>query len=106
MNIPLPSRLASEFNSVPLPQESIFSLAQAALILHWARLSDRIGRKKVILMGLSGVALSNLFFGFSKSLIWAIVSRTIMGALNGNVAVVTSLLSELSDKTNRALAFS
>src|ERR1700761_31146 len=89
--------------------DSIFAVCQLFTIFQWARLSgrqrihylcyclnrppssDRIGRKPVILIGLLGVALSTSLFGFSKSLLWTIFSRSLAGALSGNVAVVETV---------------
>lgn len=40
------------------PQESAFAFVQFFTVYYWAKLSDRIGRKPVILCGLLGVAFS------------------------------------------------
>ena len=50
-----------------LCQESLFYVAQAATILQWGRISDRIGRKPILLIGLMGSALSMLCFGLSRT---------------------------------------
>ena len=55
-------------------------------VLGWGRLSDRIGRKPVMLIGLTGVSISVAAFGMSQSFTAMIVSRCLGGALNGNVA--------------------
>ena len=57
------------------------------------------------MLGLAGVALSSALFGLSKSLPWAIISRSLAGALSGNVAVVQSVIGEITDETNQAAAF-
>lgn len=59
-----------------------------------------------MLIGLAGVACSLIGFGFSKSLFTAILSRSLAGALNGNAAVVKSLIGELTDISNNAKGFS
>ncbi|KAA1127810.1 hypothetical protein PGTUg99_004908 [Puccinia graminis f. sp. tritici] len=63
--------------------ESIFSLAQFSTIILWGKLSDRIGRKPVLLIGLLGVSISTLAFGFSSSFWTMIAARSIGGILNG-----------------------
>jgi MFS family permease len=43
-------------------------------VLHWSRISDRVGRKPVILTGLFGLSLSMYCFGLSKTF-WGLVLR-------------------------------
>ncbi|KAM0789009.1 hypothetical protein ACM66B_003077 [Microbotryomycetes sp. NB124-2] len=86
--------------------EGLFAFATFTTILTWGRLSDKIGRKPVLMIGLSGVAISTLAFGFSTTFAALIVSRTLGGALNGNVAVIKSMIGELTDSTTQARAFS
>ncbi|KAH7098684.1 MFS general substrate transporter [Auriculariales sp. MPI-PUGE-AT-0066] len=70
--------------------ESVFFVLQAACVLHWGRLSDRIGRRPVLMLGLCGVAASQICFGLASgrhgSFIAVIGARALAGALNGNVA--------------------
>jgi MFS family permease len=75
-------------------------------ILQWGRLSDRVGRKPVLMMGLFGVALSMASFGLSHSFLAIVASRALSGALNGNVGVLKSAIGEIADETNMARAFS
>ena len=72
----------------------------------FADVFSRLGRKPVLLIGLTGVTISIIAFGLSKSFTALIVSRCIGGALNGNVAVIKGTLGELTDETNQARAFS
>ncbi|KDQ14669.1 hypothetical protein BOTBODRAFT_55194 [Botryobasidium botryosum FD-172 SS1] len=80
--------------------DSIFALAQLPTIYRWGKFSDRIGRKPVLLMGLTGVALSSFCFGLSNSLITALIARSLAGALSGNSAIIQSMIGELTDETN------
>ena len=45
-------------------------------------------------------------FGLSHSFAWAICSRVLCGALNGNIGVAKSLMGEITDSTNQARGFS
>ncbi|THU83594.1 MFS general substrate transporter [Dendrothele bispora CBS 962.96] len=85
--------------------ESAFALVQFLFVYQWGALSDRVGRRVVALTGLGGVLISVLGFGLSKNLGMMIVTRCIAGAMNGNVAVVKSMLAEITDETNQARAF-
>lgn len=60
--------------SVAYPQVSLHYAAEAITVLQWSRLSDHIGRKPVLLLGLLGTVVSTICFGFSRSL-WALVLR-------------------------------
>ncbi|KAI6155625.1 major facilitator superfamily domain-containing protein [Pisolithus tinctorius] len=85
--------------------ESLFFVTQALTVLSWSRLSDHVGRKPVLLVGLMGLSMSNLCFGLSRTF-WALVaSRCIAGALNGNAGVMKSIIGEITDNTNMARAF-
>ena len=74
--------------------------------MFWGWISDRIGRRPVIVIGLLGNTITNLSFGVSHSLSWAIFSRLSCGLLNGNVAVAKSILGEITDSTNQSMGFS
>jgi MFS family permease len=62
---------------------SSFALAEFATGVLWGRISDRIGRKPVLLCGLAGTGLSMLAFGFAPSLPMALLARALGGLLNG-----------------------
>jgi MFS family permease len=62
---------------------SAFAFAEFSSGVVWGRLSDRIGRKPVLLTGLAGTALSMLIFGFAPNLPVALLARALGGLLNG-----------------------
>ncbi|KAG6836905.1 hypothetical protein H0H93_001492 [Arthromyces matolae] len=86
--------------------QSLFFLTQAFTVLHWSRTSDFIGRKPVLLMGLFGLSISMFCFGLSRTFWGLVLSRCLNGALNGNIGVMKSIMVELTDSTNIALAYS
>ncbi|KAG1785984.1 MFS general substrate transporter [Suillus plorans] len=86
--------------------ESLFFVTQALTVLRWSRLSDRIGRKPVLVVGLSGACLSILCFGLSTTFWSLVISRCVCGVLNGNIGVMKTMMGELTDSTNMAQAFS
>ncbi|KAF9881826.1 MFS multidrug transporter [Colletotrichum karsti] len=74
---------------------SAFTLAEFSTGVMWGRLSDKIGRKPVLLMGLAGTALSSLVFGFAPNLAVALIARALGGLLNGNIGVLQTTVAEL-----------
>ncbi|KAJ3574807.1 hypothetical protein NPX13_g4247 [Xylaria arbuscula] len=74
---------------------SAYAVAEALTAIGWGALSDRYGRKPVVLVGLGGVAISSLIFGLAKSYWVALLARFIGGALNGNVAVMQTMVAEM-----------
>lgn len=64
---------------------SSFALAEFSASVFWGRLSDRVGRKPVLLTGLAGTGISMLVFGFARNLPVALLARALGGILNGYV---------------------
>ncbi|GLB44889.1 putative major facilitator superfamily protein [Lyophyllum shimeji] len=80
--------------------QSLFYLTEAIGVLYWGRLSDRVGRKPIILLGLFGLSISSLLFGLSTTFGMLVLSRCLCGALNGNAGVIKTMITELTDTTN------
>lgn len=64
----------------------------------WGSISDRIGRKPILLLGLLGYALSSLLFGLSTELWMLFVSRALSGVLSS--ATTATSLAYISDNTS------
>jgi MFS family permease len=62
---------------------SAFALSEFVASIMWGRLSDRVGRKPILLLGLAGTGVSMLMFGFARSLPMALFARALGGILNG-----------------------
>jgi MFS family permease len=65
-----------------------FSVAQCLTAMMWVRASEKYGRKPVILVSLACTMSTTLLLGFSRSLTWAVIARTLGGAANGNVGII------------------
>ncbi|PLW32896.1 hypothetical protein PCANC_17105 [Puccinia coronata f. sp. avenae] len=85
--------------------ESLFALAEVSTGLFWGRLSDRIGRKPVLLSGLAGLSIAVMAFGLQRTFVGLVIARSLAGTMNGNIAVIKSSLADSTDDSNKARAF-
>ncbi|EGF99296.1 uncharacterized protein MELLADRAFT_94769 [Melampsora larici-populina 98AG31] len=83
--------------------EGLFAVAQLCTAMFWGRLSDRVGRKPEMLIGLFGMAISVIAFGLQKTYLGLIISRFIAGMMNGGLIFI---VAEITDPTNYADAVS
>ncbi|KAL2000301.1 hypothetical protein VTN02DRAFT_3291 [Thermoascus thermophilus] len=74
---------------------SSFTFAEFSTGMFWGRMSDRIGRKPVLVMGLVGTAISMVAFGFASTLPMAMIARALGGLLNGNIGVLQTMVAEI-----------
>lgn len=90
--------VVSQLNPRPFPiyvssdhimhrQESVFAAFQLISVYHWAKISDTIGRRPVILLGAIGMGLMTFLFGFSRSLTHMLVIRSLHGFFAGEPTV-------------------
>ncbi|MDC4253155.1 TCR/Tet family MFS transporter [Acinetobacter baumannii] len=68
-------------------------------------LSDRWGRRPVLLISLAGSAVNYLFLTFSHSLILLLVGRIIAGITSANMTVASTYIVDVSQENNRAKYF-
>ncbi|MCH8048577.1 MFS transporter [Patescibacteria group bacterium] len=76
-----------------------FALAQLLSSPFWGILSDRFGRKPIILLGLLGLSLSFLVFAFAANLAALFISRFVQGLFSG--AVMPSSRAYIADVTSK-----
>ncbi len=70
----------------------------------WGRLSDRIGRRPVMLMSLAGAAVSYLLFTLAGSYLALLVSRIVAGSIDASVGVGQAFLADRTKPEERAKA--
>jgi len=81
---------------------SAYALAQFLCAPLWGRLSDRIGRRPVMLFTIAGSACSLLLLGFVNSLLWLGAARLLSGAFAANVSVATAYVADVCPEHERA----
>lgn len=60
----------------------------------WGRVADKIGRKKVVLLGLTATSIASVVFGFSESYGGLVVARCLAGLMDGNIAILRTMITE------------
>lgn len=86
---------------------SIFAFCQVLTSFNWGKFADKNGRKPTLIIGLTGSIASLLLLGFAKNYYYALAARSLMGLLNGNVAVIRTMIGEVAtERKHQALAFS
>jgi MFS transporter, DHA1 family, tetracycline resistance protein len=68
-------------------------------------LSDRFGRRPVLLLSLSGVCANYLMLAWAPSLPWLFVGRLIAGATAANVSAATAYIADVTPPAQRAQRF-
>ncbi len=86
--------------------DSAFFVGGLSASILWTRLSDRWGRKPIIICGLTGALFAALAFGLSVNYPMAMTVRFFWGALDGNMGVVKTLMGDITHGGNQALAYS
>ena len=74
-----------------------YSMVQFFLSPIWGRISDRVGRKPVILLGLIGFGISFLLFGFATRL-WMLFAARLLGGLL-SAATLPTVMAYVADTT-------
>jgi len=83
---------------------SAFAFAQLVTSPFWGKLSDRYGRRPMILLGLIMSALSYALFGLAETVVVLLVSRLVQGAGAGTIGVVQAYVSDAAPPGDRTQA--
>ena len=81
---------------------SIYSLMQLLVAPILGRISDYVGRRPVILLGLFGSSLGYLLYGFAGTFTMLLVSRAIHGACAATISTAQAYVADTTDESGRA----
>src|SRR5580700_11130664 len=103
--IPLLPFYAVRFHASP--QEvtvlmAVFSLASMLTAPLWGRLSDRVGRRPVLMVSMAAAALAYLWMGFASALWMLFAARALAGACAGNIAAAQAYIADITKPEDRA----
>ena len=68
-------------------------------------ISDKVGRRPVLLVSLAGAVIDYVFMAFAPSLAWLFVGRAIAGVTGANMAVAQAYLADITPEAQRARRF-
>jgi DHA1 family tetracycline resistance protein-like MFS transporter len=84
---------------------TIFGLLQFLFMPALGALSDRIGRRPVLLYSMGGMCLNFLITAWAPSLAWLFVGRVIGGMSSASMSVAAAYASDISTHENRSKSF-
>lgn len=82
-----------------------YSLMQFLFGPALGNLSDRFGRRPIILVALAGLTIDYTIMGFSPNVAWLFVGHTIAGISGASVATATAYIADITPKAQRAQRF-
>ena len=83
---------------------SFFSILQFIFAPFWGAISDKRGRRGVLLLTVAGTAFGYLLWVVSGSFWLFLLSRIVTGGFSGNLSVATAAVADVTTRTERAKA--
>ena len=80
----------------------VYSLIQLFMAPFWGRLSDRVGRRPVLILGLVGSAISYVVFAYADSLALLFLSRILAGIGGSTIPVAEAFIADRTRPEQRA----
>lgn len=102
--LPLLPFYAQEFGATPFVIGLLVAMHPGMQLIFgpiWGRLSDRVGRRPILILGLVGSGISYLIFGLATNLGWLFASRIMAGIAGANVPVAQAYIADSTDAENR-----
>lgn len=81
---------------------ALYSLLQFFFAPIIGNLSDRVGRKPVLILGLSGMLISHVLWLFAGRFWLLVVSRIVGGVMSGNISTATAVVADVTHSRARA----
>lgn len=81
---------------------ALYSLLQFFFAPIWGGMSDRVGRKPILLISIGGIGLSYVLWFFSGSFTLLVLARFIGGLMAGNISTATAVVSDITTEQNRS----
>ncbi len=105
--VPLVPYVADRFGAAPWMITWIlgsYSLCQLVAAPLWGRLSDRYGRRAILMTSMAGACVSYGILGFAPGLTWLLISRMLNGCMAGSISAAMAYAADVSRPEHRARA--
>jgi MFS transporter, DHA1 family, tetracycline resistance protein len=79
-----------------------YSLMQFVFAPIWGRLSDRVGRRPVLLLSIAMTAVAFLLYGVAGTFLVLLLSRLFAGAATANIAIAQAYVADVTTPEGRA----
>ena len=81
---------------------SLYAILQFFFAPVWGRLSDRFGRRPILLLTVGGTCLGYLLWVFAGSFWVLVLSRVVGGIASGNLSVATASIADVTSRESRS----
>ena len=108
MLIPVLPYYVTHFGAAPVVVgliSSVFSLCQFASGPMWGHVSDRVGRKAVLIISQIGATIGWMMLAFAPTIMWVFVARIVEGISGGNIGITQAYVADVAEAKDRARAF-
>lgn len=102
--LPLLPRYSDEYHATPLMNGVLmasFSAMQFVFAPFWGRISDRRGRRPILMVGLFGSILSYTLFGFARSYEVLLFSRLAAGFFGATIGAAQAYIADVTTQKER-----
>src|SRR4249920_2367150 len=97
-----PESIAVEWNGYLM---AVYALLQFFMAPIFGNLSDRIGRRPVLLWSLAAFGVDFLLTGLATSMTWLFIGRAVAGIFGASFAAAGSYIGDISNDENRSKNF-
>jgi len=108
MLIPMLPYFVTHFGASPFVVGVLFatfSLCQFIAAPLWGHASDRIGRKRVLIISQIGATIGWAMLAFAPTIGWVFLARILEGVSGGNISITQAYVADLVEAKDRSRAF-
>ncbi len=111
--IPVLPKLIADLRGIPINEASesgglliaSFAIAQFLFSPILGNLSDRYGRRPVLLFSMFGFSIDYLIMAFAPTYAWLVIGRILSGITGASFTTASAYIADISDDSNRAKNF-